>query len=273
MKYVEIGLKEVLVDAADVFLDTIIDTVSGPMSNVLGSIAKGVNTILKSIPLVVREINLESTLSAFNDSGVALKIEYSFLNEDHTLELVFRFNIGNTAAILGDFCKEIANKLLGLVTGGRRRVLAPGLPDEQSVSTYENLEGAANMVEEIGKELTRESKEEELAFEYEMVELKQQLLRAEDTMVASRAELLEQQNATIEEEKILLKNIQQITSKETQTGGAILMASTSREKSFEINSNLEIMESLLAEIEEQDVKEMEHLKTFTLDFKALMETM
>ncbi len=252
-----------LIDVATVFLEGVKDTVTGPISNVLSFIAEGVNEILNSIPLVINGVYFKSTLATASTSGVTLKIDYTFLGNKHELEFAFNFSIREPLDVLKDFCKEIANKILGLSTSARI-----GTEDVEHNFSLEELENAEQMVKELGEELVKETEQVELDYEYSQIELKRQLFVSEESTLQLRGDLLTEHSFAAQEEKIILSNIENaISTSEEESSFGVFSGDASSRYGNAVSS----IRSLLEDLEGKAATQQEQLEEYSTTLQAVKE--
>ncbi len=263
----KIAFEQGLIDAAILVLNGVHDTVTGPISSALEFIAEGVNLVLGAIPLVIKGVFFQSTLSTASSSGVNLEIDYSFINEDYSLEFGFNFSVRDAGAIIGDFCKEIASKILGLADDNTR-IAASDVGNDPF--TFDELMNAKNMVDELEKELNKESEQMELDYEFDKTELKRTLFRSEEAMLQLRDHILEEHKFTTEEDKVVMSNIEKIVSGDNAEGG---FQALSDDDTSEYVNAVESIKALLGEIEGKANEEKQQLVTFTTQLRATQEEM
>jgi len=252
-----------LIDVATVFLEGVKDTVTGPISNVLSFIAEGVNEILNSIPLVINGVYFKSTLSTASTSGVNLKIDYTFLGNKHEFEFAFNFSIRGPLDVIRDFCKEIANNILGLSTSTRI-----GTQGADHNFSFEELENAQLMVEELGEELAKETEQVELDYEYSQVALKRQLFISEESTLQLRGDLLTEHSFTAQEEKVVLSNIENTISTSEEEGSFGVF---SGDASSRYGNAVSTIKSLLEDLEGKATAQQEQLVKYSTTLQAAKE--
>ena len=261
-------MQEGLVDAAIFFLNGVHATVSGPISSALYFIAEGVNLVLNAIPLVIKGVYFKSTLSAASSSGVNLVIDYSFMKKDYLLEFGFNFSGRDTGAIIRDFCKEIASKILGLADDNTR--IAAASDDGNDQFTFDKLMNAKNMVDQLEKELNKTNMQMELDYEFDKTKLKRIIFKSEEAMLDLRDRILEEHKFTTEEDKVVISNIEKIVSGDNVARGLQLL---SDDDTSEYVNTIASIKTLLGEIEGKANEEKQQLVKVTTQLKATQEEM
>ncbi len=239
------------------------NTVTGPISNVLSFIAQGVNDILNSIPLVIKGVYFKSTLSTASNSGVNLKVDYSFLGNDHELEIGFNFSARAVGEMVMEFGKAIANNILGLSES-----MEIGSEDVEQPFSLEDLENAEAMVNELGTELGKETEQIELDYEYSQLDLKRQLFLSEETTLQLRGDLLTEHSYTAREDKVILSNIENVISTNEEEGG---IRGLSAYDSSKFSNAVSSIKSLLEDLEGKSAAQQEQLRKYGSTLQATKE--